>query len=159
MPRGPSYGTGVGRIRQRVEELLVLQPDPVLGPRRSAVRKPSISAVGGGDGLVFGRARSSDIQGRVYNRGSSAARPLSHGSHPRAAPQGTWCTRPPPGRATRSGPPAWCSASPPATAPALCGAVTLLIFAGWAWALWAFLPRLLEAVWRRPRARWAGCGS
>ena len=34
---------------------------------------------------------------------------------------------------------------------ALCGAVTLLIFAGWAWALWAFLPRLLEAVWRHPQ--------
>ena len=34
---------------------------------------------------------------------------------------------------------------------ALCAAVTLLIFAGWAWALWAFLPRLLEAVWRHPQ--------
>ena len=33
---------------------------------------------------------------------------------------------------------------------ALCAAVTLLIFVGWAWALWAFLPRLLEAVWRHP---------
>jgi CysZ protein len=33
---------------------------------------------------------------------------------------------------------------------ALCAAITLLIFVGWAWALWAFLPRLLEAVWRHP---------
>jgi CysZ protein len=33
---------------------------------------------------------------------------------------------------------------------ALCAAVTLLIFAGWAWALWTFLPRILEAVWRHP---------
>ena len=30
-------------------------------------------------------------------------------------------------------------------------AVTLLIFAGWAWVLWTFLPRLLEAVWRHPQ--------
>jgi CysZ protein len=33
---------------------------------------------------------------------------------------------------------------------ALCAAITLVIFVGWAWALWAFLPRLLEAVWRHP---------
>jgi CysZ protein len=32
----------------------------------------------------------------------------------------------------------------------LCAAVTLLIFAGWAWALWTFLPRLLGAVWPHP---------
>jgi CysZ protein len=32
----------------------------------------------------------------------------------------------------------------------LCAAVTLLIFVAWAWALWAFLPRLLGAVWPHP---------
>jgi len=32
----------------------------------------------------------------------------------------------------------------------LCAAITLLIFAFWAWALWAFLPRLLGAVWPHP---------
>ena len=32
----------------------------------------------------------------------------------------------------------------------LCAAITLLIFVGWAWALWTFLPRLLEAAWRHP---------
>ena len=33
---------------------------------------------------------------------------------------------------------------------ALCAALTLLIFGVWAWALWAFLPRLLGAVWPHP---------
>jgi len=33
---------------------------------------------------------------------------------------------------------------------ALCASITLLIFGVWAWALWAFLPRLLGAVWPHP---------
>jgi|SRR5689334_5601592 len=33
---------------------------------------------------------------------------------------------------------------------ALCAVFTLLIFSGWAWALWTFLPRLLETLWRHP---------
>jgi CysZ protein len=33
---------------------------------------------------------------------------------------------------------------------ALCAGITLLIFAVWAWALWAFLPRFLGAVWPHP---------
>jgi CysZ protein len=32
----------------------------------------------------------------------------------------------------------------------LCAAITLLIFAAWAWALVAFLPGVLEELWRRP---------
>jgi len=33
---------------------------------------------------------------------------------------------------------------------ALCASITLLIFGVWAWALWAFLPRLLGALWPHP---------
>src|SRR5689334_20594913 len=40
-------------------------------------------------------ARSSDIQGRVYNNARGGCPPPSHGRHPRAA-QKPWCIRPPP---------------------------------------------------------------